>query len=149
MKVILNQDIKGTGKKGDIVEVADGFAKNFLIKKNLACIANYQNLNNKKSKDQALEHQKELELNHAKEIFEKLNDKKIEIKYKSGANGKLFGSVTSKEIAKEINNKFNIEIDKRKISLDIDIKNFGVYSAYIKLHQKVTAEIKVSVIEEM
>lgn len=147
MKVILNQDVKGSGLKGELVNVSDGYARNFLLKKGLACEANSQNLNNKKIKDESLSHHKEVELNQAKNIAETLSEKKIEIKAKAGANGKLFGSVTSKEIANQIKNNFSIDIDKRKISLGSEIKSFGVFEAVVKLHSSVVTTIKVFVTE--
>lgn len=145
MNVILLQDVKGTGKKGDLVKVSNGYANNFLFKKNLAVEANAKSINEKNIQDQSIEFKKQKEIEYATEIQNKILNQTIEIKAKSGSNGKLFGSVTSKDISIELNNKFFIEIDKRKILLDQEIKAFGVFNAKIKLHPKVTANIKVFV----
>ncbi len=147
MKVILKQDVKGTGKAGDLVNVADGYAQNFLIKRGLATLANTQAINEKKAKDAAKEHHAAVELAGAKETAAKLNGKTVRIAAKAGANGKLFGAVTAKEISTEIKNQYQMDVDKKKISLAQDIKGYGSFTAEVKLHPGVTAELKIEVVE--
>ena len=146
MKVVLLQDVKGHGKKGELCNVSDGYARNFLFPKKLAIEADNAALNELKNREQAAAHHKQEEINAAKATAEALNGKEIVIKAKAGSNGKLFGSVTSKEIAAEIKNKLGIEIDKKKMSV-ADIKNFGEYTAEIKLYQGIVAKINVKVTE--
>lgn len=146
MKVVLLQDVKGHGKKGELCNVSDGYARNFLFPKKLAVEADNAALNELKNREQAAAHHKQEEINAAKATAEALNGKEVVIKAKAGSNGKLFGSVTSKEIAAEIKNKLGIEIDKKKMSV-ADIKNFGEYTAEIKLYQGIVAKINVKVTE--
>ena len=146
MKVILLQDVKGHGKKGELCNVSDGYARNFLFPKKLALQADNAALNELKNREQAAAHHKQEEINAAKETAAKLNGKTVTIKAKAGSNGKLFGSVTSKEIASEIANSLGIEIDRKKMSV-ADIKNFGEYTAEIKLYTGITAKITVKVTE--
>ncbi len=146
MKVVLLQDVKGHGKKGELCNVSDGYARNFLFPKKLAVEADNAALNELKNREQAAAHHKQEEINAAKATAEALNGKSVTIKAKAGSNGKLFGSVTSKEIAAEIKNALGIEIDKKKMSV-ADIKNFGEYTAEIKLYQGISAKITVKVCE--
>lgn len=146
MKVILLQDVKGHGKKGELCNVSDGYARNFLFPKKLALQADNAALNELKNREQAAAHHKQEEINAAKETDAKLNGKTVTIKAKAGSNGKLFGSVTSKEIASEIASSLGIEIDRKKMSV-ADIKNFGEYTAEIKLYTGITAKITVKVTE--
>lgn len=146
MKVILLQDVKGHGKKGELCNVSDGYARNFLFPKKLALQADNAALNELKNREQAAAHHKQEEINAAKETAAKLNGKTVTIKAKAGSNGKLFGSVTSKEIASEIASSLGIEIDRKKMSV-ADIKNFGEYTAEIKLYTGITAKITVKVTE--
>ncbi|MBO5090009.1 MAG: 50S ribosomal protein L9 [Clostridia bacterium] len=146
MKVVLLQDVKGHGKKGELCNVSDGYARNFLFPKKLAVEADSTALNELKNREQAAAHHKQEEINAAKATAEALNGKSVTIKAKAGSNGKLFGSVTSKEIAAEIKNTLGIEIDKKKMSV-ADIKNFGEYTAEIKLYQGISAKITVKVCE--
>lgn len=146
MKVVLLQDVKGKGKKGELCNVSDGYARNFLFPKKLAVEADNAALNELKNREEALAHHKKEELDQAKEIAAKLDGKTVSITAKAGAGGKLFGSVTSKEIAAEIKNSLGIEVDRKKMNV-ADIKNFGEYTAEIKLHQGVTAKITVIVSE--
>ena len=146
MKVVLLQDVKGHGKKGELCNVSDGYARNFLFPKKLAVEADNAALNELKNREQAAAHHKQEEINAAKATAEALNGKEVVIKAKAGSNGKLFGSVTSKEIAAEIKNKLGIEIDKKKMSV-ADIKNFGEYTAEIKLYTGIVAKITVKVTE--
>ncbi len=144
MKVILQKDIKGTGKKGDIVNVADGYGKNFLIKNGLAVIANNSNVNDTMNKKVAQDYHKEQEILSAKEKAKSLEGKEIVVGIKCGENGKIFGAVTSKEIA-EAFSKQNFEIDKRKIELKEPIKFAGIYKLRVKLYEGVYANIVVKV----
>ncbi len=146
MKVVLLQDVKGHGKKGELCNVSDGYARNFLFPKKLAVEADNAALNELKNREQAAAHHKQEEINAAKATADALNGKTVSIKAKAGSNGKLFGSVTSKEIAAEIKNSLGIEIDKKKMSV-ADIKNFGEYTAEIKLYQGISAKITVKVSE--
>ena len=148
MKVILKQDVKGTGKAGDLVNVADGYAQNFLLKRGLASVANAQTLNEKNAKDAAKKHHEAVELASAQETAKKLQGKTVKVAAKAGANGKLFGSVTSKEIAAGIKEQYQMEIDKKKITLAQEIKGYGDFTAEVKLHTGVVAEVKVRVVEE-
>ena len=115
MKVYLLQDVKSKGKKGDIINVSDGYARNFLFPKKMAVEVNAKVLSEKKTKDESVAYHKEQELLAAKEIAERLEGKLVELKAKAGADGRLFGSITAKEIASAVNMKYNVNIDKRKI----------------------------------
>ena len=146
MKVVLLQDVKGKGKKGELCNVSDGYARNFLFPKNLAIEANTAALSELKSREESKQHHKQEEIAAANATAEKLNGKTVTLKAKAGANGKLFGSITSKEIAAEIKKSLGIEIDRKKMVVS-DIKNFGEYIAEIKLYQGIIAKINVCVME--
>ena len=148
MKVILLSDVKGSGKKGDLINVSDGYARNFLLPKKLAKEADAQAMNELKNAKESERHKIEVEKAKANEYKNILNNKTIKIYAKAGAAGKLFGSITSKEIALEIENIYNIKIDKRKIHIDTDIKSFGVYNAQIKLYQGIQAKLSILVEEK-
>lgn len=148
MKVILTEDVKSLGKKGDIVNVNDGYARNFILKTNKGIEANAKNLNDlklKKANDDkiAQEHHEA-----AVELGKKIEAGKIEVSIKTGEGGKAFGSVSSKEIAQEVKAQMNLEIDKKKVQLKDAIKALGTYEVPVKLHPKVTAKLKVVVTEE-
>ena len=144
MKVILKQDVKGLGKKGELVNASDGYARNFLFPKGLAAEANAQAMSEFKNKQQAEKYRIETETAAAKAAAERISGKTIHITAKAGQNGKLFGSVTSKEIAEKVKAEFGIETDKRKIIVD-DIKQFGTYEFEIKLYQGISAQLYVMV----
>lgn len=146
MKVILLQDVKGSGKKGELCNVSDGYARNFLFPKKLAVEADNAALNELKNREESAAHHKKEEIDAAKKTAADLEGKTVEIKAKAGQGGRLFGSVTSKEVAAEIKNKLGIEIDKKKMTVP-DIKNFGEYTAEIKLYQGITAKLTVKVTE--
>lgn len=148
MKVILKQDVKGSGKAGDMIEVADGYAKNFLLKKGLAVEATATAINAKKTKDSAAAHHAQVEIDNAKEMAEKLKDKTITVKAKAGANGRLFGAITTKEISEEISKNFGLDINKKKITLNSDVKNYGSYTFDVKLHTSVSTTMKLDVVEQ-
>lgn len=145
MKVILTADVKSQGKKGDVINVSDGYANNFLIKKGLAVAANNENMNILKQKNASEEHKKQVELDNAKELKEKLEGKEVILKTKAGEGGKLFGSVTSMDIADAVKSSLKIEVDKRKVLLKENIKTAGIYEVEIKLHKDVATKIKVNI----
>ncbi len=146
MKVILTKDVKGSGKKGDAVNVADGYARNYLLPKGLAVEANASNINELNQQKSAIAHKKQVELETAKDLAERLKDISVTIKAKSGANGKLFGSVTSKDIAEEIKKQKGITLDKRWIETEA-IKSLGEHTVGIWLHPQVSTSIKVIISE--
>jgi len=145
MQVILNQDVQGTGKKGDLVKVSDGYAKNFLIKRGLAVAASPQALAEMKAKAAAQEHRIQQEKDAAGATAASIKEKTVKITAKAGESGKLFGSVTAKEVAEALEGQLGIQVDKRKISLESDIKAFGTYTAEVKLYQGISAKVFVMV----
>jgi large subunit ribosomal protein L9 len=147
MKVIFTQDVKGSGKKGEIKNVSDGYARNFLITKGLAVEATAKNLSDLEGKQASAQHKIDVEKAEANRISEKINDKKVIIKAKAGSSGKLFGAVTSAQIADEIASQYGEKVDKKKISLKSEIKNFGEYEADIRLYTGITAKMTVEVTE--
>ncbi|MBO4734565.1 MAG: 50S ribosomal protein L9 [Clostridia bacterium] len=146
MKVILLADVKAKGKKGDLINVPDGYARNFLFPKNLAVAADNAALAEMKSQKDAAQHHKQEEINAARALSDILNGKTVTLHAKAGSSGRLFGSITSKEIAEEINREFSVNIDKKKLSV-ADIKNFGDYTAEIKLYTGISAKVNVKVKE--
>lgn len=147
MKVIFLQDVKGKGKKGELKEVSDGYARNFLLPQKLAKQATAQAMSELKNAESSKAFKIEEEKKRANGEKAKLENKSINIKAKAGQNGKLFGSVTAKEISAELKKQFSINVDKRKITLDADIKSFGTYNAEIKLYTGITAKVRVVVSE--
>ncbi|MCR5673467.1 MAG: 50S ribosomal protein L9 [Lachnospiraceae bacterium] len=147
MKVILLADVKSVGKKGDVVEVSDGYAKNFILKKKLGTLADAKNLNDLKLKKANDEKQAAENLAAAKEAAKDLESRTIVVRLKAGEGGKPFGSVSSKEIAQEAKAQHDVDIDKKKIVLPEAIKSFGMFDVPIKLHPQVTANLKVKVEE--
>jgi large subunit ribosomal protein L9 len=146
VKVILNQDIKGIGKKLQTVEVSEGYARNFLIPKKMANIVDNKTSNEAKNKLEAIKFKKNTEVENANEDKKLIEKNYIEFKHKVGDNGKLFGSVTEKEIAEEIKKKFDIHVDKKKITLQDNIKELGSYIVNVKLYEGVIAKLKISVV---
>ncbi len=144
MKVLLLQDVKGSGKKGDIVDISDGYAKNFLLKKGLAKQADKAVVSEKQAQLASQERTKMLEKQFAEELCKKLNKQTFVVKARLGDNGKLFGAVTSKEISESLQNA-GYEVDKKKIVLDNPIKSVGVYEVTAKLYSGVTAKFFVKV----
>lgn len=144
MEVILKADVKGLGKKGEKVKASDGYARNFLFPKGLAVEANAQSLTELRNREQSNQHKIDMEVAAANESKSKLNDKTIKITAKAGSNGRIFGSVTAKEVALEIEKQFAVKVDKRKITMD-DIKNFGSYKIQVKLYTNIVAEMTVMV----
>lgn len=148
MKVILKQDVKGTGKAGELVNVADGYAQNFLLKRGLAMPASAQALNDKQTKDDAAAYHAQVALDKAKEDARKLEGKQVKLAARAGENGRLFGKVTSKEIADAVSAAYGIEVNKKKISLALEIRATGIYPFEIKLHTGVSAKMSVEVVAE-
>lgn len=146
MKVILKQDVKSLGKKGDLVSASDGYARNYLFPKGLAVEANASAMNEFNTKESAKKFHKAEEIKAAQQTAEKLEGKTFSIKAKAGANGKLFGSVTSKDVCAQIKESLGIDVDKRKIIMS-DIKTFGTVEAEIKVYQGISAKIFVQVSE--
>jgi large subunit ribosomal protein L9 len=147
MKVIFLEDVKGKGKKGEVKNVADGYARNHLLKNNLALEANNANMKTLKAKQRSDDKKAQEELDEAKALKEKIESLEVELETKSGEGGRLFGSITSKNIAEELK-KHNIKVDKRKIELDEPIRSLGYTNVPIKLHHDVTATVKVHVVEQ-
>lgn len=147
MKVILLEDVKALGKKGEIVNINDGYARNFVLPKKLGVEANPKNLNDLKLQNANKEKLAQEALDAAKELANKLEAGKVVLTIKTGEGGKAFGSVSSKEIATEVKNQMGYEIDKKKIQLKDAIKTLGTHTVPVKLHAKVTAELKVVVTE--
>ncbi|MFG6113636.1 large subunit ribosomal protein L9 [Thalassobacillus cyri] len=148
MKVIFTEDVKGKGKKGEVKNVSDGYARNYLLKNNLAKEAtpgNMKELKAKKNKEKQLEQQ---ELEEAEKLKETLAGLEVKLTAKSGDGGRLFGSITSKQIADELKKTHKIKIDKRKIELDNPIRTLGYTNVPVKLHPEVTGTIKVHVEEQ-
>lgn len=149
MKVILLKDVKDIGKKGELVEAKDGYARNFLIPRRMAEEATGTSMKELKEKKQSKKLQKEQELEKAKELAEKIEKTKVVIKTKSGENGRLFGSITSKDIAEILKYEHGIEIDRRKMEIDGgNIKDMGTTQAEIKLYPSVTAKFKIQVTDK-
>ena len=146
MKVILLADVKGHGKKGELCNVSDGYARNFLFPKKLAVEANSTAMNELKNREEAKAHHLAEEEKAAEEIRNKIDKKQVVITAKAGASGKLFGAVTAKEVAAAVKEAFGVEIDRRKMNI-ADIKQFGEYTAEIKLYSGVTATLTVVVKE--
>lgn len=148
MKVILTEDVKSLGKKGEVVNVNDGYARNFILKTNKGIEANAKNLNDLKLKKANDDKIAQEQYEAAVELGKKIEAGKIEVSIKTGEGGKAFGSVSSKEIAQEVKAQMNLEIDKKKVQLKDAIKALGTYEVPVKLHPKVTAKLKVVVTEE-
>ena len=146
MKVILKQDVKGHGKKGELVTVSDGYARNFLFPRGLAAEADAQAMNELKNKEEAARFHEEQEEKAAKETAQAVDGKVLKLTAKAGQGGRLFGSVTAKEVAEELAAQFGVKLDKRKIQM-ADIKAFGTYEAEIKLGYGFTAKVSVMVTE--
>lgn len=145
MKVVLLQDVKSLGKKGQTVEVSDGYARNFILPKKLGVEANATNLNDLKLQKAHADKVAKEQLENAKQLAAELAEKTVELAVKSGVEGKVFGSVSSKEIAVAAKAQLGLELDKKKIVLDEPIKTLGVHNVSIRLHRDVTATLKVHV----
>ena len=147
MRVILLDNIKGVGKKDEIINANDGYARNFLFPKRLAVEANAENLSKLKNKQDSVQHKRNVEKEKAEEIANKMKDIIVTIKVKAGDNGRIFGGVTAKEISECLKQQFKIDVDKKKIVLNETIKNLGTINVPVKLFEGVTGELKVKVID--
>lgn len=147
MKVILKADVKGLGKKGELVNASDGYARNFLFPRNLAVEADAQNVTEMKNAEASKQFKYDTDKANAQAAADKINGKNVVLTAKAGKGGKLFGSVTAKEIAQKIKSDFAIDVDKRKITVG-EIKAFGTYNATVKMFEGIKAEVKVQVTEE-
>lgn len=147
MKVILNIDIKGVGKKNEVINASDGYARNYLFPKNLAVPADNQNMNILNAKKASEKHKKDLEFEEAKKLQEKMKALVLKITTKAGENGKTFGSITSKEIAENLEKQFKIKVDKKKIVMPEQIKTLGTYIVDVKLFEGVIGKLTISVTE--
>ncbi len=148
MKVILLADIKGVGKKDQIINANDGYARNYLFPKKLALEANNDNMLKLKAKQNATEYRKGVEKEEATNLANKLQTITLSIKVKAGENGKIFGGVTAKEISENLKTQFNIEIDKKKINLTETVKTLGTITVDIKLYEGVIGKLKVEILPE-
>lgn len=148
MKVILCADIKNVGKKDQIINASDGYARNFLFPKKLAVPADKENMSKLQAKQESKQYKRDLELEEAKKVAEKINEITLKITTKSGENGKIFGSITSKEIAQNLEEQFKIVVDKKKINLKEPIKSLGTTNVELKLFEGVNAKLKVMVVSE-
>lgn len=148
MKVILLQDIKGVGKKDDVINANDGYVRNYLFPKKLAEEATKGNLAKLKSKQDSVQRKKDIEKEDAKKVAKQLENIILEIKVRAGENGKIFGGVTSKEITEELNKKYKIDVDKKKVNIKESIKNLGTVTVEIKLYEGIIGKLKVKVIAE-
>ena len=147
MKVILNTDVKGKGKQGDIVNVSDGYARNYLFPKNLAKEATSSNLNAATQTKAAAEHKKLVERQAAMELAEKLKTTVVTMKGNCGEGTRLFGSVTAAEVAKAVSDQMGVEVDKRKVVLSETIKELGTYTVKLKLYPEISVDIKLNIVK--
>ena len=145
MKVILLKDIKGTGKKDQIIEASDGYARNYLFPRKLAVEASASNLNAIENAKSAQSHRKEVERQEAQELAKKMGDMVVEIAVRAGENGRLYGKVTNQEVADALKAKYGMDVDKRKITVDA-VKNVGETEAVIKLYPEISAKIKLNIV---
>ena len=148
MKVILLQDIKNVGKKDEIINAADGYARNYLLPKKLAVEANTENMTKLNNKKEAASFKKDVEKQNAEELAKKLKGIMLKLKVKAGENGKIFGGITAKEISENLKSQYNFVIDKKKIELKETIKTLGEFNVSIKLFEGVVASLKIQVISE-
>ena len=148
MKVILLQDIKGVGKKDEVINASDGYARNFLFPKKMALEANAGNMSNLKAKQESKEFRREQEKEEAMKIAKKMKGIILKIKVRAGENGKIFGGVTAKEISENLKEQYNIDVDKKKIELKETIKSIGDMTVTVKLFDGVIGELKIAVIGE-
>ncbi|BCJ97255.1 50S ribosomal protein L9 [Anaerocolumna chitinilytica] len=148
MQIILTQDVKALGKKGEMVNVSDGYARNFILPKKLGVEANAKNLNDLKLQKAAEEKRQKEILEEAKVLGKDIESKTLEVRIKTGEGGRTFGSISSKEIAQELKSQYGLDIDKKKLQVNDPIKTLGTHTVPVKLHPQVTAELKVKVIEQ-
>ena len=147
MEVILLQDVKSLGKKGELVKVNEGYARNYILPKKLGIEANNKNLNDLKLQKANEEKIRKETLEAAKKLAVEISDKSVTVSVKTGEGGRIFGSISTKEIAKAVKDQLGMDIDKKKMILDVPVKALGVYNLTIKLHKDVTAKLAVKVVE--
>ena len=148
MKVILMQDIKGVGKKDEVINASDGYARNFFFPKKMSVEANTENMAKLKGRNDSKQHKKDVQKQEALDISKKLENITLTLKVKAGENGKIFGGVTAKEISEELNKQYQVKIDKKKIDLKENIKNLGTFTIDAKLYEGVIGKIKIHIISE-
>ncbi len=148
MKVILTQDVKAQGKKGQMIDVADGYGRNYLIARGLAIPADNKSINEMKNREASAKHKIEVEKQEARDIAAKLEGIMLKFSASAGADGKLYGSVTSKDIAEKLEKEHSVIIDKRKIVLSDPIKTFGAFTIDVKLYPEINGKINVTVTEK-
>lgn len=148
MKVILTQDVKAQGKKGQMIDVADGYGRNYLIARGLAIPADNKSINEMKNREASAKHKIEVEKQEARDIAAKLEGIMLKFSASAGADGKLYGSVTSKDIAEKLEKEYSVIIDKRKIVLSDPIKTFGTFAVDVKLYPEISGKINVTVTEK-
>ena len=148
MKVILLDNIKGVGKKDEVINASDGYARNYLLPKRLAVEANAENMNKLNNKKESANYKKDMEKQNAEELAKKIKGIMIKIKVKAGENGKIFGGVTSKEISENLKIQYNLNIDKKKIELKETIKTLGSFNVQIKLFEGIIGKLKVDIIAQ-
>lgn len=148
MKVILLQDVKSLGKKGEVVNVSDGYARNMILPKKLGVEATGKNMNDLKLQNQHAQKVAQENLEAAKALAADIAEKQVQVKIKTGEGGRIFGSVSTKEIAAAVKEQLDLELDKKKMQLPEGLRSLGVHEVPIKLHPKVTASLKVKVVEE-
>ena len=148
MKIILLQDEKKLGKKGDMIEVSEGYARNFILPRKLGVEANAKNLNDLKLQNQHAEKVAQENLEAAQALAAEISDKQVQVKIKTGEGGKIFGAVSSKEVAAAAKEQLGLELDKKKMQMPEGLKSLGVHEVPVKLHPKVTATLRVHVVEE-
>ena len=146
MKVILLDNIKGVGKKDEVINASDGYARNYLFPRKLAVEANTENMSKLKARNDSKEYKKDLEKQDALKICEKLKGILLKIKVKSGEYGKIFGSITAKEISEELKKQYKIEIDKKKIELEESIKTLGIAEIKVRLYEGIYGKLRIDVI---
>lgn len=146
MKVILLDNIKGVGKKDEVINASDGYARNYLLPKKLAVEANAENMSKLNNKKEAANYRKDVEKQNAEELAKKLKGIMLKVKVKAGENGKIFGGVTAKEISENLKSQYNFDIDKKKIELKETIKTLGSFNVSVKLFEGITASVRVEVI---
>lgn len=148
MKVVLIQDVKGQGKKNDIIDVSDGYARNFLFPRKLAVVADAKAVNDVKNKKSSEAHKIEVEKANARALATSLADIKVVISAEAGKDGRFYGAITSKDIAEALKSQHKIDIDKRKIELDAPIKAFGTYNVEVKLYSGISGKLNVQIVEK-
>lgn len=146
MKVILKADIKGVGKKDEVINASDGYARNFLFPKNLAVEANAENMSKLQAQKEATQFRKDTEKEDAKKVADKLTKIMVKVQVKAGENGKIFGGVSAKDIAENLEKQHSIKIDKKKVDLKETIKTLGIHQVDVKLYEGVYGKIKVDVV---